>query len=342
MLNSIEQKIGDLFSLDQLDCKAGYSELEELTAQYLFDQYGEMDESFIREHGEQVQIKAEEFYHLLSGKKAATQTVYIDLSQFEYVYEAKGLSTYTHKTWRQWKREFRQGLEKKYTDSQGNQLRIQFTFDRPVDGKYTTLSFLHSNQPYKILEHHPAATQIYFVKSLLRTGYASVVQAAKDLKENNPEKSNQEILLALFHHESVKNFKFASHANGQCFHQFDGLDLGNRDSSEIVMVYTNKIFDEDFSEIWTDVFKTRSDLVTDHLVSAAAHEIGHALGLKHPGTLERRARKLDKLDNTEMCVEEKALMCQSKYYAQNYKRGEAPIFSDFQMSYLKHVLGVTE
>src|SRR5687768_2439452 len=127
-LKKIEE-FNALMHANQLDGDAALSEIEKVSLGYVLDRFTDVTPTDLtanmRLHGE-MNAELGRAYAVLMAKKATPQTVYVDFSPFEEIYNTQ-LKAVTGKSFDEWKTDCLQAIQSYFKTKDGQTMAITFT-----------------------------------------------------------------------------------------------------------------------------------------------------------------------------------------------------------------------
>lgn len=328
-----------LLQADMLDGEEGLSEKEALAVAKLMEHHGGAPtaEDFETKPGlEKFDLeRIRELYNTLDGHPGnVKQIVYVDIKPFEQYYKDH-IGKKTGQSYGDWIDDYLQQLSDKFKLEDGTELNIEFVTTPPTDSEYATI-VLTDQGAHQTLAKRSDEEKIKFVQGLVENASKMVQAQAKALIQRTQQKYGDdlpmdEIYLKAFEDTYVQDGEYLVNPNEVQFahyYRMQAEEFGNPNHDELMLVFGQGYFSDDLPPGLSErILGKDYELSAQAFAETSAHEIGHMLGLDHPGGLNRTV-PTHLMDQTGTRLKSRA--------------PSKSLFSEHTLEYLRFVLGVKD
>lgn len=301
---------------DELDGKRGFSRQEALALDYVYEQFGDPFADGTEDVGllTYMENRLDHYYQALVRARPRPQMVYIDFSPFKKYYDDK-FQVRQGLTYPQWQEKFLAKLRAHFVAEEGP-FNIDFVTRDP--GVPCIHMFFSPEDVYDAIAKRPDTEKLIFMRNVKSSYPENIGPSLRRLKKENPHLDEETLLLEAFQDPFVR--KIDNEGRGLTVNP-EGweAEFGNIHDESLIVIQGYHCGNFDVEQV----------------VATAAHEIGHALGLKHP---------LEALDSysKKSLVEDKKHFCHvmNPYPYRKIGGGICNYFNDYAVDYFRYILGI--
>lgn len=362
MTSKVDQLI-KLTQADSLDGKAGLSEIERLAASYAANQYEGVDFEKLssKDNSEligSIKRDTQNFYDLLKGKKSKPQVVYVDFSEFDAFYNEK-LKSFTSQELGDFKRDLLGEVENYFIlrDGNGTRLNIEIVTSKPK-GKSPYIWISLSSRTFFDFAYTNDDLKKRFVRNLdidSNTETKRRLSIVRLRLESGKHLSRDQLDVKMADDSEFKGLVRDSTSQFKAYTLMKKVfEFGNPTPDEVIYFSAASYLyllnaSRDMASgrlnapggnnpVIANLIKDKGNLVK-FAATDIAHEIGHALGLRHPRETLRdyhashgRALYTVSALTNDIMYEANELLYRGQPLEKN-------VFRDFALDYFKYILG---
>jgi len=361
-----------ILRVHQVDGSQKLTETKKLAVGYVLDQYERVSLKEVKKDPELRTAMEHDFvafYEALEGKNPQPQSIYLDFSSFKSFYE-DNLEAIFKQPFPVWKRDYILELKRRFRLPSREKLAIHFMTEKPAGTPYTTVVLSPEDfDDYMYSNDRRSAQLVSWKLSNPGEDRKKTKAIIKRVTRKLPKGTSVEKKMA----KAAKDPEFRTMVGRGGFGlslRMTELEFGNPTPDDLVWIGAGRLYDAfnkaqdtptgnmiSIASYSPWIGKNNGENLTKAFAETTAHEIGHALGIRHPSvSLEyvkgptampmASAKALQYINFLPPEMRESIIWMRENAHlmhttlGRDHIRPATPKFNEFTLDYFRFILGV--